>query len=208
MPSFGAVGEVSNCRLVVGRALSIVGMIEILMSIIIFIVMSGVGFGYLKNDIMRWGPPINMKVMFGCGIGVGLLLIIVIWFFFVYPLLIVHYLLTFPVLISMAALYIVYTQPSEMEKCLDAWNAIWNTSLLVTQLQVESRCCGWWNATDRSIPNCHMEYESGCRHVFERYLEPRLFELNMSGIVILFLVCSGVVFVVIALFVARADSLF
>ena len=178
------------------RWLAMLGTVGLLMSIITFIVMSGVAYGYFKNDSMRWGPPVNMKVMFGCGIGVGMLLLIVIWSFFHFPLFFVHYILTFPIFISMSCLYIVYTQPVQIEKCLAAWDMVWDASLFLTQFQIENKCCGWWNASDRGISNCHMEYYSGCRDVLKNYLEPRLAELNRSGIFILCLSVISIVFVV------------
>ena len=156
-----------------------------LMSIVIFIVMSGVGYGYLRSDVTRHCLSVNLKVMFGCGIGVGLVLIIVIWCYFSFPRFFIHYVLTFPVLITMCILYIVYTRPSEVDKCLDSWDTLWSLALLFTQLQVENECCGWWNSTDRGMNKCRMTYRSGCRGVIQEFLEPRFRELNKSAIVVL-----------------------
>ena len=97
----------------------------LIMSIILLIVISGIGYKYVDSGLISRSFDINLRVLFGCGIGVGLVLFFIIWIFFGFPRFFLNYFFTFPLTILICVLYIVYTRPSKMIKY------DWNIYLLI-----------------------------------------------------------------------------
>ena len=152
---------------------------------ILLIVMSGIGFSYFNNSILIYSPGINMRVLFGCGIGVGILLLFGLVLYLFISSLIIHYILTFPLMIVMCSLYIAYTRESQIDKIIDFFSYLWTESIATREFQLTAKCCGWNNATDRSLVLCPMEYESGCKNFLYNFLRPRYNSIFISSIVIL-----------------------
>jgi hypothetical protein len=160
---------------------------------ILFIVMSGIGYSYFYNDWVISYPTVNAKLLFGCGIGVGIYLLCAYMFFLFQTRNYCNWFVTFPVSIVMLGLYLGYTSPNTKDKYLSSWERDWNPSLpLFTQIQLEHECCGWTNASDRGIERCPDDFESGCEPLARQYIEARLHDLFVSFIVILSLITVSV----------------
>ena len=150
--------------------------------------MSGVSYGYFNKDYILANVNVNMKVMFGCGIGVGFLLIIGVFVYLSSTTFFINWILTVPVFIIVSCLYITYTRSGLVSEYLNQYNFIWNpTDKKIIEFQWKHSCCGYENFTDRSIPNCPYSYQSGCRDVIGDYLRPRFYEIFVASITMMIL---------------------
>lgn len=172
----------------------------LIMSIILLTVTSGIGYTYFESGIMAHSIDINLKVLFGCGIGVGLLLFIIIWLFFGFPKFFLNYALTFPLTILMCVLYIYFTSPSKIKQYEKKMSKIWNEGIANRRTQMIFQCCGWFNASDRAIKKCPIHFESGCAQVFSNYFRPRFSDIFYSSITILIINVISVVFLLVIFF--------
>ncbi|KAH0791557.1 hypothetical protein GPJ56_004544 [Histomonas meleagridis] len=165
---------------------------------VLFVSTSGVAYGYFNNSIFFENFDINLKVMYGCGIGVGIVLFAATFAYFKNPTFCGNYVFTIPLYITMLSLYIAYSQPSQSsryEQLLDQkWNE--NSSTLI-DLQIRLKCCGWDNATDRGIAGCPFEFESGCSAFFFDYLEPRNQNIFVTSIVMFAFLFVSVIFFIV-----------
>lgn len=180
----------------------------LIMSIILLIVISGIGYMYFKSGIMMNSYDINLRVLFGCGIGVGLILFIIIWIFFGFPKFFLNYFLTFPLTIIMCVLYIFYTRPSKFTQYEMKLSSIWSEGIVYRRLQMNLQCCGWFNASDRAIKKCPIHFESGCAHVFTNYFKPRIGDIFLSSIVILIINVISVVSLLVMFYCFMEESSF
>ena len=154
-------------------------------SIILFTVISGVGYHYFSSSLLQFSFSIDIPIMFGCGIGVGLLLLIALFLYFTYPTLIIHYVLTFPTFFCVSILYIIYCSPKKAKSYVGAWDSQWQDSITIRHLQITQNCCGWNNESDRGLLYCPLLFTSGCKNVINGYLQPRFHEIYVSSFVML-----------------------
>lgn len=178
------------------------------MSIILLIVTSGIGYMYFKPGVMSHAIDINLKVLFGCGIGVGLVLFIIIWLFLGFPKFLLNYFFTFPLTIVICALFIYYTSPSKLVKYEEQMSKAWNEGIVHRRIQMKFQCCGWFNASDRAIKKCPIKFESGCSKVFYKYFKPRLLDIFYSTIVILIINVISIVVLLILYYCFMEESSF
>ena len=164
-----------TCMLVF-RVFVIVASYLLLMSCVVLLVISGVAFGWFKQtDLLLFSVNIDYKLLFGIGIGVSLICFIGLWVFFAVPLFKVNFIVTFPLLYAIPCVYLYYSCPASIQTYLRVWDAMWDPELVsVEDLQMIYHCCGWSNATDRSLVPCPFNYHSGCYGTVSKYVEERL----------------------------------
>jgi hypothetical protein len=152
---------------------------------ILFVVMSGVGYAYFSSPWFFVNSHVNLKVLFGCGIGVGIIIFIAIWFYLFQTTecWCCHAIFTVPVIVVMCSLYLAYTVSSATDDMLDVMGENWagsDAQEAVTAIQWQYHCCGWNNASDHGLAVCPDEFESGCRVPADEYLRPRFKEILIS----------------------------
>lgn len=178
----------------------------LIISIILFIVISGVGYSYFSSSILQFSFPIDISVMFGCGIGIGLLILFAIALYFIYPRFFIHYVITFPTYIVVNILYIVYCSPSKSEKYVNNWSSQWTDSITIRHLQITQNCCGWENESDRGLLYCPLTFTSGCINILNDYLRPRFHEMYVSSFVMLTLHVFSFLVLTLGVFCSGATS--
>ena len=151
---------------------------------ILLVVCSGVAYSYFKSDLLLSVVNVNLKIMFGCGIGAFIILLGLQWFYLIWPEVWLTSLTIMGTYVVICSLYIVYTRPSMTDTYLDRYNGLWKEDdPEITSFQFHHKCCGWINATDRGIPICPFEFASGCAGVIEDYLGVRFKEIFIWTIV-------------------------
>ena len=149
------------------------------------IVCSGVGYAYFKSDVLPWNVNVNMKIMFGCGIGVFIILFGLTWVYLIWPEVWLTSLTIMGTYVVVCSLYIVYTRPGMTETYMAGYGQRWDNSSLV-DYQLKHRCCGWESASDRGLPVCPFDFQSGCAAVVRAHLTPRfkeIFAWSVMGLV-------------------------
>ena len=177
-----------------------------IVSIILFIVISGVGYSYFSDSILQFSFPINISVMFGCGIGVGLLILFAFILYIFYSKFFIHYVLTFPTYFCVSILYIIYCSPKKANNYVADWDSQWKDTIIIRQLQITQNCCGWANESDRGLLYCPLRYKSGCKNVINNYLQPRFHEIYISSFVMLSMNFASFVILTIGLFLNNVSS--
>jgi hypothetical protein len=162
------------------------------------LVMSGVGFHYFQNPWVLSGGRnnlINIKILFGCGIGLSFIILISIIVFLLSTKPICNTLWLLSLVALTCSLYISFTTSGSCDRFLHNWDTGWDDADLqatVFSLQWENGCCGWTNASDRGVMFCPDEFESGCARVAGAYLRPRFHEVFVAAIVCLTLIYVSV----------------
>ncbi|OHT02089.1 hypothetical protein TRFO_07274 [Tritrichomonas foetus] len=155
----------------------------LLISDVLLMVISGVSYSYFNNEMILRNVTINMKVMFGCGIGLGIAGIIGILLYLSWPEFAFNWIITVPVFLVITILYIVYCRPNIYQKYISDYNEYWNENYSsILTFQWKYQCCGYNNASDRAISNCPFEFESGCTSKIEDYLKRHLQEIFIAAI--------------------------
>ena len=108
----------------------------------------------------------------------------------------------------MCSLYIYYTSPSKLVQYEKQISDVWNEGIAYRQIQMIFQCCGWFNASDRAIKKCPINFESGCVQVFSNYFKPRLSDIFYSSILILIINVISVVFLLIIFYCFVEESSF
>lgn len=155
---------------------------------IIFTVISGMGYQYFKEDLIIGNCYVNMKVMFGCGIGLSLGFIMGLVGYCACPGNFCCNFLFWGPMFVLCALYITYTRPSLVDVYTEYYGDLWdedNAELDLMAIQFHHKCCGWENATDRGLVACPYDYVSGCSNTVREYLLPRMDEIFVCSIVTL-----------------------
>lgn len=159
----------------------------LLMSAAFLLCISGVGYYYFTQDFLIIKPKFNLNILFGLGIGIGLIFFIGIWFFLTVPRFACNYILTFPAFFIMTSIFIAFSVPSSFDKYVSKWDEEWSNEDKFLDLQINHRCCGWNNYTDRSLTPCPLDYVSGCKNFITEFLEPRfsqIFALSISAVIL------------------------
>lgn len=178
--------------------------IVMLLTMILLMVISGMGYQYFKDDIIVGNCYVNMKVMFGCGIGMALFSFLSFWCFMSGPTLCPLIFMVWVPIILACSLFIAYTNPSYVEDYVSYIGYEWMSSTSELQstlmtIQFQHECCGWSNFTDRAIPACPMDFASGCESKAREYLTPRMSELFGSSIGVLVVsIIAGFILVPVA----------
>lgn len=168
----------------------------LLLSTILFTVMSGVGYKYFSNQLIFTKFKINLEYLFGFGIGVGIVLFFMVWVFLFFPNFICNWYFTFPLTFLMLSLYLFFSLPISQKALTDITGEVWRDSFnekIVKLIQYKYRCCGWSNITDNGIYPCPISFDSCCLNVFENYIEPRFKEICISTIFILITLFASIV---------------
>ena len=165
---------------------------------VLFVSTSGVAYGYFSNSMLFSNYDFNLKVMYGCGIGIGIVLFGATFAYFCNPTFCCHFVFTIPAFIVMLSIYIACSQPSQSTKYENILDQRWNENLsTLIDLQIKLKCCGWNNASDRGLTVCPFDFESGCSPIFSNYIEPRNHNIFVASIVMfVFLFVSSVFFTV------------
>jgi hypothetical protein len=168
-----------------------------LLAVILSVVMSGIGYSYFNSSWIISNPRINTKILFGCGIGLTIGLFCAIWFFFAATKNACNWICTFPLYVMLFGLYLAFTVPSVVDSHLESWGENWQPSLTnIQDLQWENKCCGWKNASDRGLPLCPDNFQSGCADLARAYFEPRVADLLVAFISIFALLVGSVIILV------------
>lgn len=173
--------------------LATIGFYFIILSSILFVVISGVGYGYMNNDILFSSGAINFRILYGCGIGISLIFFIVIWPYFTNPSFCCHFVLTIPVCLVMFILYLNYSLNSSANKYVKNLGTKWDNSSQIIEYQYKHSCCGWLSVNDRGLSYCPFDFESGCKSKVENYITGRFKEIMKCTILILTLFVIGVI---------------
>jgi hypothetical protein len=86
----------------------------------------------------------------------------------------------------MCSLYIAFTVNPATDDMLEAIDGEWGTEGsrdTIRSIQWQFECCGWENVSDRALPVCPDNFESGCKQTATEYLTPRYKEILVSTIV-------------------------
>ena len=94
------------------------------------LVLSGVGYHFFSQDFLIIDAQINYKVMFGCGIGIGIIFFVGIWFFLTVPRFICHYILTFPSFFIIVSVYIGFLVPGAFDNYISKWDENWEDNII------------------------------------------------------------------------------
>lgn len=169
------------------------------------LVMSGIGFRYFSLPIVVFNVGINLKLLYGCGIGVALGLFIGMWIFLFFTKFPCNFAVTLPLYLLMCILYMVFSLPSRTDKTLEYWaQHIGEKPDAFQDIQYQYKCCGWKHYNDTGLPVCPYDFTSGCESVVKDYFQPRYKELFISSI--LMMIVFTVSFVVIIVYVCIEDS--
>ncbi|EAX83054.1 hypothetical protein TVAG_469520 [Trichomonas vaginalis G3] len=87
------------------------------------------------------------------------------------------------------------------------WESEWNDSSIFIDLQLESKCCGWNNYTDRSIVPCPITFVSGCKNGISEFLEPRFRQILIMSCTALTLGLISFVSLLLACSIGGQDDL-
>lgn len=160
----------------------------LLTSTILFTVISGVGFNYFSSQLLFTKFIVNLKGIFGFGIGIGIVLFFMVWTFLFFPNFICNWFFTFPLAIGMILVYLIFSLPVSQQGLINKAEEQWRNSLneeVVKRIQYQFECCGWSNMTDNGINPCPISFDSCCLNVFESYIKPRFHEIYISTIFML-----------------------
>lgn len=160
----------------------------LLLSTILFTVISGVGYNYFSNQLLFTHFKVNIELIFGFGIGVGIFLFFMTWTFLFYPNFICNWFFTFPMTTIFMIIYLLFTLPISQQGFINKTEEQWRNSLnekIVKRIQYQYECCGWSNFTDCAINPCPISFDSNCLNVFKDYINPRFHEINISAIFML-----------------------
>ena len=171
------------------------------------LVLSGAGYHYFSQDLLIIDPQINYKVMFGCGIGIGLIFFIGVWIFLTVPRFICNYIVTFPAFIIIISIYIAFLVPSAFSKYMSLWDEKWEDNIESQILQIRYKCCGWKNYTDRALEKCQFNAESGCKSIINGYLKPRYNTLLILASLTLGLASVSLIWLILTCSVGGEDDL-
>jgi hypothetical protein len=150
----------------------------LLLSSVLLIMLSGLGVYYFSRDIILFSPEVRYTIVFGSGIGLSVLIFIGLWIFLMVPRWKCNYVVTFPIFYILMVVYIGIAVNGSTERYLGNWNTEWSNDVLgVETLQISQKCCGWANASDRSIEPCPDSFENGCIFIVSSYLRDRFAEL-------------------------------
>ena len=172
--------------------------ISLLFSNILLIVMAGVGYSYFNSDILLSNYKINLKLLFGFGIGVGILELVGIILFLAVTDFKLNYILTIPVFVLMSILFIVFTRPNYYKKYIDYYNRTWDSnSSKCINFQWTRSCCGYYRFDDRGIPNCPYEFTSGCSSIVSDYLKNHFNEIFFANSTTLCLFAVSIIVLIV-----------
>ena len=176
---------------------------------ILLIVMAGVGYSYFNSDVLISNYQINLKLLFGFGIGVGILELFCVLIFLIFTEFRPNYFITVGIFIIISSLFIVYTRPNYYKKYVDYYNKVWDeNSTKIIDFQWTRSCCGYNSFKDRSIPNCPFEFTSGCSSIISDYLQTRFNEIFVASIVTLCLFMISMIFLIIYGIIEDVSSIF
>lgn len=164
---------------------------------ILFVVISGVAYGYMNNSIVFSTGKINFKVLFGCGIGFGFLFFMFVWIYLSNPQFCCHFVLSIPLILMMLILYLVFSAPRSASKYVRNLGEKWDNSTSIIEYQYKFRCCGWVDENDRGLVNCPFDFESGCRKMLDDYITSRFHEVMVTTSVMLSFFVVSIVFITI-----------
>ncbi|OHT05822.1 hypothetical protein TRFO_26326 [Tritrichomonas foetus] len=153
-------------------------------TIVVFTVMSGIGYSYFSDQIFTLHSSANLKVMFGCGIGVGIISFSLVWIYFIFPRARANYFFIFPPILIFLTSYLIFTMPSEKTSFVRRISRSWrepNQLMVLKLIQYQHECCGWMNYSDYGIDPCPRSYESGCEAYIDAFLTPRYNEIFLSS---------------------------
>ena len=159
----------------------------LLLSFILLIVGSGVGYMYFNNDIFVIPAKYNYKVFFLCSLCFGIITFFGVWIFLFCPKIIWNYVVTFPIFFILLIIFVYFSYPANLSKYFDGWDNKWNDTFEIRSLQIKQKCCGWVNFSDRGLNPCPPTFFSGCKPLLEAYLKPRLQEVFIFGLLSIFL---------------------
>lgn len=150
--------------------------ISLLVSGIIVLVMSGIGVKYFSSDILMHNYLVNLKILFGCGIAIGILEVAGILFFLLATPLLFHFIVTIPVFVIFNIVLISFSRPNIEDKYIRYYSDNWHLYDNISYQYAHS-CCGFWDFSDRGLNDCPFDFSSGCYHVISEYLQPRFKEV-------------------------------
>lgn len=155
------------------RLFTIISSYVLLGSSIITIIISGTSYAkFCDQKMFKRSPDVNFEFLFGIGIGISLLSFILIWIYLAFPRLKFHCFVTFPLVFLLPVTYIYFSRHGYAEEYLKNWNSIWEQNdIEVENLQMQYKCCGWMNVTDRSLSPCPFDFENGCYKTILDYLQ-------------------------------------
>ena len=170
------------------KVIGIAACIYILLgSAVLLIMTSSVSYQYFSNDILIYSPSFKFTIFFGCGICISIIIFIGLCIFIFFPKIKINFILTFPLFLLVPCIYIYFLMPGAAEKFISNWSDSWDDSSILTEsFQKKQKCCGWLNFSDRSIDPCPITYQSGCKIIILNYLTPRIHDVFVSSIAVLF----------------------
>ena len=193
-----------------GRIIVTVFTYFLLLSTILFIVISGVGFNYFSSQLLFANFKINLKGIFGLGIGVGIFLFFMVWTFLFYPNFNCNLFFTFPITLILILVYFFFSLPLSQQGLINKAEQQWRNTLneqIIKKIQYQFECCGWSNTTDNGINPCPISFDSCCLSIFEHYIEPRFREIRISSIFTLVLFVLSIVILSVYARIMNSESL-
>lgn len=151
------------------------------------LVLSSMAIHWAVDPIVIFRHPFPYEIAFGIGITAtfGSLVLFVLLLFDSANTL---YICAWVALIGCEVVTAVaLTSPQSLSAWVDRWGAHWSNTSFPMSFQLERRCCGWENYTDRGIDICPFLFYDGCKELVSDWILVRYKQVFATELLMLVL---------------------